>query len=328
VTEQLAHPEWRRALEATAPLPAPVTLAPPSLARHVAPALTGVLDGTAPAALLVMREYLVPFGCTLARELGARRVVVDLDDDVETLLEARGDADDAAAYRRLARTWLPRVDAVALASPVEATTVARRHDLAHVVAVPNTVTPRRPAVRPDADRLLFVANLSYRPNADAAHVLAEEVLPRVRSRRPRATLELVGRGGEALRRLEACDGVRVHDFLADVSSAYAAADVIALPIAEAAGTRIKILEAFAHARPVVATPAAVAGLAVEHGRDVLVADAPDALADGVVRVLGDRALADRLAAAGARTLHDHYAPDVVAAQARRVVLGEQAGAAG
>ncbi len=327
VTAQLAHPHWRAALAATAPLPAPVTRAPPSLAHDVAPGIATALDGDAPAALLVMREYLVPFGCTLARELGASRVVVDLDDDVERLLDTRGDTDDAAAYGRLAATWLPDVDAVTLASAPEAAAVARRHGLPDVVAVPNVVTAvPRPAPRPNDDRLLFVGNLTYSPNVDAVHVLAQEVLPRVRAHRPRATLDLVGRGDESVRALDRCDGVRVHGFVTDVAGTYAADDVVALPITEGAGTRIKVVEAFAHARPVVATSAAVAGLAVEHERDVLIADAPDVLADAVVRVLSDGVLADRVVAAATQTLHDHYAPDVVASHARRVVLGEQAGA--
>jgi len=37
------------------------------------------------------------------------------------------------------------------------------------------------------------------------------------------------------------------------------------PLRHGSGTRIKVLEAFAHGRPVVATPAAVAGLELDPG---------------------------------------------------------------
>lgn len=323
VTEQLADREWRAALDATVPLPARARLAPPSLARAAAATVQEALGGGRPAALVVVREYLVPFGITLARELGATRVAVDLDDDVEPLLTALGAPDEAAAYGRLAAHWLPGADVVALASAPDAAAVARRHRLRDVVVVPNALAAApRPAPRPHHDRLLFVANLTYPPNVAAARVLALDVLPRVRRGRPVATLDLVGTPGDGVGELGGHDGVTVHGFVDDLSGAYASADVVALPIALGAGTRIKVLEAFAHRRPVVATPAAVAGLAVAPGREVLLAEDPAAVAAAVVRVLEDDDLAERLTTAGACTLHDHYAPDVVAAVARRVALGE------
>ena len=61
--------------------------------------------------------------------------------------------------------------------------------------------------------------------------------------------------------------------------------------AQGAGTRIKVLEAFAHRRPVVATPAAVAGLDVRDGATVLLGDDPPTLAPHVARLLGDPARA-------------------------------------
>ena len=328
VIAQLGDPGWRDALRATAPLPIRATLAPPSLADEAAAALASLLAGVPPV-VAVMREYLVPFGAALARALDAHRFVVDLDDDVEALLAATGDHEEAAAYGRLARTWLPRADAVTLASEAEAAAVARRHGLAHVMAVPNTVAAA-PVVapRPRADRILFVGNFTYAPNAAAAGLLAHEVLPRVRRTRPHATVDLVGAAGGDVAGLAACDGVTVHGHVADVAPHYAATAVVTAPLTAAGGTRIKLLEAFAHRRPVVATPAAAAGLTVADGRELVLAGDAAGVADAIVRVLTDDALADRLVEAAATILHDRYAPDVVAPLARRAVLGDEAGGDG
>ena len=90
---------------------------------------------------------------------------------------------------------------------------------------------------------------------------------------------------------------------------------------EGAGTRIKVLEAFAHERPVVATPAAVAGLEVRDGVSVLLGDDAAALARHAARLLRDPTQARRLVAGASVVVHDHYLLDVVAPPARRLIFG-------
>ncbi|HEX5587785.1 MAG TPA: glycosyltransferase family 4 protein, partial [Acidimicrobiia bacterium] len=202
---------------------------------------------------------------------------------------------------------------------------ASRHELPTPVVVPNTMAAATAfAPRPGTGRLLFVGNLTYAPNEEAAAILAREVLPLVRAARPPATLELVGAPSPAVQSLDGNPGVRVRGFVPDLAPEYAAADVVVVPLVDGAGTRIKVLEAFAHRRPVVATPAAVAGLAVTDGVDVLLAHTPPELARAVERVLADPGLADALVTAAAATLDEHYAPRVVAPIVRRVVLGDGA----
>ena len=249
-------------------------------------------------------------------------MVVDADDDVEPLLEALGEEDEAAAYGRLAREWLPRADVVTAASAVDARAISERYAIAPVLPVPNSVRrPPRITPRPDRDRVLFVGNLTYPPNVAAARDLALDVFPALRARRPDATLHLVGHAAPLVRELDALDGVTVHGFAPDLAPHYGAADVVVAPCASGAGTRIKVLEAFAYERPVVATPIAVSGLEVRDEHEVLLADTAAGLAVAVERVLTDATLADRLTAAASATLDDRYAPDVVAPMARHGSVG-------
>ena len=83
----------------------------------------------------------------------------------------------------------------------------------------------------------------------------------------------------------------------------ARADVVVVPVRYSSGTRIKILEAFAHRIPVVATRAGVAGLDAVADQHLLVADDPSAFADACHAVLTDDGLRARLVdAAHARFL--------------------------
>ena len=171
--------------------------------------------------------------------------------------------------------------------------------------------------------MLFVGNLTYRANVEAATTLAREVLPMVRATRPGATAALVGPCDGQVEAL-AGDGLEVAGRVDDLDPWYAGADVVVVPLRHGSGTRIKVLEAFAHRRPVVATPTAVAGLDVEHG-EVLLGATPGDLAAAVLEVLRDDDLADRLVMSAGALHHDRYAPAAVAPVIRGVVLGRPDG---
>jgi hypothetical protein len=83
-----------------------------------------------------------------------------------------------------------------------------------------------------------------------------------------------------------------------------------------------VLEAFAHQRPVVGTPAAFAGLAVREGTSVLVGDDATTLTAHVVTLLRDPTRARALVAEASVVVREHYLLDVVAADVRRLVFGE------
>ena len=322
VVMQMGDATLRAQLERTAPLPARARTAPATLAASAAEALHAL--ATHSPVVLSMRNYLAPFGITLARKLGASRIVVDLDDDDEALLHAAGHLDEAASAARLARAWLPTVDAVTLASPYEAEHVARRYELTNVDVIANAA--RRPITKPSSPsgaRVLFVGNLTYAPNIDAARTLVLDVLSALRQTHPSATVELVGVCDERIDDLRGVEGVTVVGPVPDVAPWYERAAAVVVPLESGGGTRIKVLEAFAHQRPVVATPAAVAGLDVRPGVDVLLGSTPAELAHATATVLADPIVAQRLTAAALETFAGHYAPDVVAPIIRRVVLGDE-----
>jgi glycosyltransferase involved in cell wall biosynthesis len=316
---QLADAALRERLAAAAPLSARVRLAPPTLANDAA----GLLEPQACGALavFVLRGYLAPFGCTLAGRLHARRIIVDLDDDDEALARSAGAHDEADAAARLARAWLGDADVVCAAAATEAREIAARYGLANVATLPNAVRqpPSRPPPPPGRAGLLFVGNLTYGPNLDAARLLADEILPIVLETHADATVELVGpHAGD----LVGGPRVRVRGMVADLAPLYGAADVVVVPLRHGGGTRIKVLEAFAHQRPVVATPVAVAGLDVRDGHDVVLADSPHALAAAITALFDDPPRARKITARAVATLQRRYVQNVVAPLICDLVDGE------
>lgn len=323
VTAQLADPRLRDRLAQTVPVPYRATLAPPTLAATIADLLG---HDVPPTSVVALRSYLAPVGIELGRCLGAR-VVVDVDDDDEALLRALGADEEADASGRLAAAWLPEANEVWAASPREAAAIADRHGLQSIRVVPNAIrVAPPPAPLPGSGRLLFVGNLTYGPNLDAARTLALDVLPRVRDQRPDVGLTLVGPGEAAdLAELSVLEGVHVTGLVGDLAPWYGKADVVVVPLRHGAGTRIKVLEACGFGRPVVASTAAMSGLDDLTQDGIVVADGPDATATAVLDLLGDPSMATARARAARRAVHDRYSPGAVGPTVRRSALGEPDG---
>jgi glycosyltransferase involved in cell wall biosynthesis len=86
----------------------------------------------------------------------------------------------------------------------------------------------------------------------------------------------------------------------------ARADIAVVPLRIASGTRLKILESFAHRVPVVSTTLGADGLDVHDGVHLLLADTPDDFAAACRRLLSDTALRKRMVDAAEELFLRHY----------------------
>jgi glycosyltransferase involved in cell wall biosynthesis len=107
-------------------------------------------------------------------------------------------------------------------------------------------------------------------------------------------------------------GVIVHPPPGDSGEAFPPGSILAVPLRIASGVRIKILEAWARGVPVVATPAALAGLEVEDGREALVARVPLDFAAAIRQLHQEPALAASLVMEGRRARRERHDPQEIA----------------
>jgi len=310
VKRQLADPALRERLVRTAPQPSRALAAPPTLAAEASVRLGP--KSRRPRALVALRGYLAPFASTLARALEAKRLVIDMDEDEEPLARSLGAREEADAVGRLARAWLPDADVVCAAAEHEARQIGTRYGCRAVAMLPNAVRLPPPIPPPTGDgRLLFVGNLTYEPNREAANVLVQEILPLVRESHPGATATVVGAHDG---RVVTTPNVQVTGAVPDLRPYYEAADVVVAPLVHGGGTRIKVLEAFSYRRPVVATSVAVSGLAVRDGAEALLAETPHELARAAAALLADPSRGLGLVESAAELLAARYTQDVVTPQ--------------
>jgi len=172
-----------------------------------------------------------------------------------------------------------------------------------------------PGRQPAGACMVFVGAFLHEPNVEAMMFFCRAVLPLVREAVPEAELLIVGsHPPPAVIALGDQPGVRVTGFVEDIRPFMAAASVYVVPLRLGVGIRGKILEAWGMAMPVVATGVACAGLLCRDGENILIADAPDKLADHTIRLLRDPALRERIGRAGRLTAEEHYSWDAAAAK--------------
>lgn len=205
----------------------------------------------------------------------------------------------AAAMARVERTQAPHADAVLCVSSADA---ARYEQLgAKPVIVPNGVDDAlldAPASPPAGYRVLFFAQLDYPPNAVGLRRFLAEGWPRLLARHPEVRLRVVGPG--TLDDLMAAPSVELAGFVDDIQAELTACALVIVPLWQGGGTRLKVLEALACGRPVVSTPLGATGIGLHDGEHGLLAGDAAGLADAAAAVLGNPALALRLAAGGRR----------------------------
>jgi len=133
-----------------------------------------------------------------------------------------------------------------------------------------------PLPQPDTPlRLVFVGAMDYYPNVDGVTWFVQDVWPHIRDNCD-VVFQIVGAGaGQGLRRLAAeTPGVTLVGDVPDVRP-YLRDSIGVIPLRIARGLQNKVLEAMAMACPVIASPAALEGLDVRVGQDVLAAEGVD-----------------------------------------------------
>ncbi|HWZ46046.1 MAG TPA: glycosyltransferase [Candidatus Saccharimonadales bacterium] len=161
---------------------------------------------------------------------------------------------------------------------------------------------RPPDHAPEPGRLVFVGSMDWHPNEDGMLWFLHEVFPRIRRAAPGVSLSIVGRSPSSrLRAVAAGDpSVEITGWVADVRPHLARAEVVVVPLLVGGGTRIKIPEAMAMAKPVVSTPVGAEGLPFQDGREIRIAERPGDFAQAVLELLRNAALREEIGMAAHR----------------------------
>jgi glycosyltransferase involved in cell wall biosynthesis len=197
----------------------------------------------------------------------------------------------ALAWERFERSVIRWVQAVVVFTESDRKAIAPFATVqSRVVCIPlGTVVPERP-LNPTGRQplsLLFVGNFVHPPNADAALRLITNIFPRLQSLFPELILQIVG--DQPTRKMLQMDNdkIIVTGRVPDVTPYLDAAAVVVVPLRLGGGMRVKVLEALAAGKAVIASPLAVEGLDITPGDQVMLAETDQQFADTIGELLVD-----------------------------------------
>jgi polysaccharide biosynthesis protein PslH len=160
---------------------------------------------------------------------------------------------------------------------------------ASYILAPNGVAVQefRSSSKPEKyDEVLFVGSLDVAMNQHAIRWFLRHIWPRIRTKHPSTRFIVVGRSPPPwLTALSGENNVVVHANVDTVIPYYQRAKVVVAPFELGGGTKLKVLEAFAAAVPVVATSVGVRGLPIRHLQHAFVDDTPEGFTHHVLSQL-------------------------------------------
>lgn len=215
---------------------------------------------------------------------------------------------------------LSRADAIIAIQADEATFVADAIAGMTTILAPMAARPVSEPQAGEACRLLFVGS-NTAPNIVGLQWLFDNVWPGINREWPEARLDIVGAVSRGFDSTPPA-GVRFLGVVDDLASFYTRAGVVLSPLTFGSGLKIKLIEALATGKAIVATSITLQGVEREVADAVMRADSAQDFAaailslrdDGTRFALAERALAAALRHFSAETVHADFRAWLCAAQ--------------
>lgn len=225
------------------------------------------------------------------------------------LFHSRAARDGTDSVTRLERdteiALLSRADAVVAIQSTEARFISENVASARPILASMAVHPVKQPQAGDGKQLLFVGS-NTAPNVVGLQWLFDNVWPLVQARSPGVDLNVAGSVAGAFPN-GGPRGVTFHGIVEDLAPYYAGAGIVISPLTFGSGLKIKLVEAMAQGKAIVATGVTLQGVEDECRGAVEHADTPEAFTAAILELADEnRRLA--LGQAALAAAREHFSP--------------------
>ena len=136
--------------------------------------------------------------------------------------------------------------------------------------------------------VVFVGNLGYHPNIEAAQFIVNEIVTKLKKTKPNIKILLAGaRPSTAVKNL-ASENVTVQGWLDDIRDAYNDGKIFVAPLFQGSGQQNKVLETMAMQVPCITTSIVNASTGAIENESILIADDADAFCEKIILLLENK----------------------------------------
>ena len=268
---------------------------------------------------------MAPYLPTLRKIVPTAKIIYD-DHNAEWLLQYRNFTTDIKNPRRwIAATYsfvqtqrlknyeryiCQQSDGVFVVSEADKAALLQLDSTLNIKVVPNGMNLQKYSQAentPIPFDIVFTGKMDYRPNIDAMLWFAESVLPFILTRRPETTLAIVGQRPHArLDSLRENPAITITGFVDEIIPYIAGGTVYIAPFRVGGGTRLKLLQAMAMRKAIVATTVGAEGFGITSGQEMILVDDASTMANDILRLLDSPNERQRLGDNVHQFVADHF----------------------
>ncbi len=238
------------------------------------------------AGVLLMRTHNVEF------QLWEERLYSEDNFFKRNLLKA-----PVKQLREFELTELKKFDVVAAISMTDKAFFNSYIGLHKTIYIPFGISlPDETVVDDDAEnKIIFLGALDWEPNIHGLKWFLEEVWPLIRERNNRLEFHIGGRNASPDFADHLPEGVIFKGEIEDAHSFILSGKLMAVPLFEASGIRIKIIEGLALGQVVCTTTKGAQGIPAQTGKDIIIADTPKQMARVIVETMRSKDQSESIA---------------------------------
>jgi glycosyltransferase involved in cell wall biosynthesis len=226
----------------------------------------------------------------------------------------------APRVRRYEARAARNFDRCVVVTPCDAEYLRLAAPRARIEVIPSGVDTEYFHPAPEIDEepfsITITGSFEWKPKRQSLFVLLTDAFPRIKAKVEEAKLYVVGKGiPEAFQRVaERTPGVTLIGAVPDVRPYIWRSSLVINYLESGGGIALKVLEAMAMRKAVLANALGCEGLQVTHGRDIFIAHGPAAFADAAVQLLKDQSLRRNLSEGAYATALKLYSWHAIADQ--------------
>jgi glycosyltransferase involved in cell wall biosynthesis len=182
-------------------------------------------------------------------------------------------------------------------------------------------TPSPNTIQHFPSKILFCGSLNYLPNIEGVKWFYEKVMPILRARINDFEIVIIGNceNLDAFTYLKGDPHINLVGRVEDVAPYYHESMISIVPLLSGSGIRLKITESMSFGCPVISTTLGAEGIAYDEN-SIVIADTPEQFADGIMLLLKDAALRNKLSKNGRLLVEQKYDWKILMNQFKEVVL--------
>lgn len=213
--------------------------------------------------------------------------------------------------KRFERDIIGEVDAVVAVSHEEADLLRKMNPGANVIYAPNGVDENicKEEIVPASQRqwgAFFCGNLNYKPNRDAVDLYLRHVMPMIKKKKK--NIDFVIAGGGMQKYISTIHDPLFHPlgYVDDIYMYFKKFALFVNPMRLGAGTNLKMLEAMAYGMACVTTTIGAEGIGIESGKQALIAQSLDEMAEHLCHLSDNKTQATSLGEAARQFIASNY----------------------